>query len=209
MTERDQRRDHLVSDTPPAPYPTDGTDFRGAVRYHYGVTLKKFLKFFPVFLLLWGQIFVTRIGYLLPVAIIGMLGLLWTLFLFVGRMDLARKCSRVFKTYPLEFRTPVEKIGMESTHTLFLRFGDQGGTPFTLRARDALARGRWPAGITDGVWFAGDEPFGGAIIVPGTGEMLFLQPRDWAARDEDRDSAGPERIEKAGRAGIRRPARLR
>lgn len=109
MTEPDRRRDHLVSDIPPAPYPTDGTDFRGAVRYHYGVSLKKFLTFFPVFLLLWGQIFVTRIGYLLPVAIIGMLGLLWTLFLFAGRMDLARKCSRVFKTYPLEFRTPVEK----------------------------------------------------------------------------------------------------
>ncbi|MDQ0909030.1 hypothetical protein QFZ22_005015 [Streptomyces canus] len=207
MTERDRRRDDLVSDTPPAPYATDGTDFGGAVRYHYGVALKKFLKFFPVFLLLWVQLFVLHLDYLLPVAIVGMFGTVWTLFLLADRLSFTRKCSKVFRTYPLEFRTPVEKYGMESTHTLFLRFGDQGGTPFTLRAKHALGRGRWPAGITDGVWFAGDEPFGGAVIVPGSGELLFLQPRDWAARDEDRDSAGPERTEKAGRAGIKRPAR--
>ncbi|MDT0479980.1 MULTISPECIES: hypothetical protein [Streptomyces] len=207
MTVPERWKDGLESDTPPAPYATDGTDFRGAVRYHYGVALKRFLMFFPVFLLLWVQIFVTRIGYLLPVAIVGMLGALWTGFLFAGRLSLVRKCSRVFGTYPLEFRTPVEKIGMESTHTLYLRLGDQVGTPFTLRAKDALGRGRWPVGITDGVWFAGDEPFGGAIIVPGSGELLFLQPRDWAATNEDRANAGPERTEKAGRAGIKRPAR--
>jgi hypothetical protein len=207
MTVPERWKDGLESDTPPAPYATDGTDFRGAVRYHYRDALKKFLKFFPVFLLLWVQIFVFRIDYLLPVAIVGMFGMLWTLFLLAGRLSQTRKCSKVFRTYPLEFRTPVEKYGMESTHTLFLRFGDQGGTPFTLRAKHALGRRRWPIGITDGVWFAGDEPFGGAIIVPGSGEMLFLQPRDWAATDEDRANAGPERTEKAGRAGVKRPAR--
>ncbi|MEV3914866.1 MULTISPECIES: hypothetical protein [Streptomyces] len=207
MTVPERWKDGLESDTPPAPYATDGTDFGGAVRYHYGVALKKFLKFFPVFLLLWVQLFVFHIDYLLPVAIVGMLGMLWTLFLLAGRLSLTRKCSKVFRTYPLAFRTPVEKIGMESTHTLYLRFGDQDGTPFTLCAKDALGRGRWPVGITDGVWFAGDEPFGGAMIVPGSGELLFLQPRDWAARDEDRANAGPERTEKAGRAGIKRPAR--
>jgi hypothetical protein len=200
-------KDGLESDTQPAPYATDGTDFRGAVRYYHGVVLKKFLKVFPVFLILWVQIFVTQIGYLLPVAIVGMFGVAFTLFLLVGRLTLIRRCSRVFRTYPLEFRAPVEKYSMESTHTLFLRFGGQGGTPFTLRAKDAL-RGRWPVGITDGVWFAGDEPFGGAFIVPGGGEMLFLQPKDWTEAEEYRNAAGAERIEKAGRAGIKRPARF-
>ncbi|MFI0510458.1 hypothetical protein ACH3Y9_10770 [Streptomyces sp. WSLK1-5] len=207
MTVPERWKDGLESDTPPAPYPTDGTDFRGAVRYHYGVALKKFLKFFPVFLVLWVQIFFTRIDWLLPVAIVGMLGAVWTLFLLAGRVTSIRRCSKVFRTYPLEFRTPVEKIGMESTHTLYLRLGDQQGTPFTLRAKDALGRGRWPVGITDGVWFAGDEPFGGAMIVPGGGELFFFQPRDWRAQEEDRTNAGPERREKAKRAGIHRPAR--
>ncbi|MCX5255688.1 hypothetical protein OOK27_16340 [Streptomyces canus] len=201
-----KREGDTAPDAPPAPYATDGTDFRGAVRYQYGVAVKRFLMYFPVFLLLWVQIFVTRIGYLLPVAIIGMVGALMTLFLFVGRMQLVRKCSRVFRTYPLEFRTPVEKIGREGSSTLYLRLGGQGDSPFTQRAKGIL-RGGWPPGITDGVWFAGDEPFGGAIIVPGSGELLFLQPRDWAAVDEDRANAGPERTEKAGRAGIKRPAR--
>ncbi|QUC55498.1 hypothetical protein IOD14_01085 [Streptomyces sp. A2-16] len=183
-------------------------DTRDAVRHHYGVVVKRFLLYFPVFLVLWGQIFVTQIGYLLPVAVIGMVGVLWTLFLFAGRLQLVRKCSRVFRTYPLAFRAPVEKIGREGGSTLYLRLGDQAGSPFTQRARTVI-RGGWPPAITDGVWFAGDEPFGGAILVPGSGELLFLQPRDWAARDEDRSGAGPERIEKAGRAGIGRPARSR
>jgi len=208
MTVPERWKNGLESDTPPAPYATDGTDFRGAVRYYHGVVLKKFLKVFPVFLILWVQIFVTQIGYLLPVAIVGMLGTVFTLFLLVERLTLIRKCAKVFRTYPLEFRTPVEKYSMESTHTLFLRFGGQGGTPFTLRAKDAL-RGRWPVGITDGVWFAGDEPFGGAFIVPGGGEMLFLQPKDWNEAEKYRKDAGPERVEKARRAGIERPARLR
>jgi len=209
MTVPERWKDGLESDTPPAPYATDGTEFQGAVRYHYGVALKKFLKFFPVFLLMWVQLYVFQLDYLLPLGIIGMIGAVWTLIVLFDRLSAIRKCSRVFRTYPLEFRTPVEKYGMESTHTLYLRFGDKGGTPFTLRAKDAIVRGRWPVGIADGVWFAGDEPFGGAFIVPGGGEMLLVRPKDWPEAEEYRKDAGPERTEKAGRAGIKRPARGR
>lgn len=198
-----------MSGVPRAPYATDGTDARGAVRYHYGVALKRFVKFFPVFLLMWVQLFVWQSGYLLPVAIVGFFGALWTLLLFGSRMVRVWKCSRVLRTYHLQFRTPVEKIGQESSHTLYLRLGGRGDRSFTLRAKDVVGRGGWPAGITAGVWFAGDEPFGGAIIVPGSGELFFLQPKDWAARDEDRNRAGLERIERAGRAGIKRPARFK
>lgn len=209
MTVPERRKDGLESDTPPAPYATDGTDYRGAVRYYYGVALKKFLKFFPVFLLLWVQLFVFHIDYLLPVAIVGMFGMVWTLGLLVARLGSTRNCAKVLRTYPLDFRTPVEKYGMESTHTLYLRFGDQGGTPFSLRARDALGRGRWPVGITNGVWFAGDEPFGGAFIVPGSGELHFVQPKDWREAEQYRNEADPERVEKAKRAGIKRPVRIK
>ncbi|NEB00406.1 hypothetical protein [Streptomyces sp. SID13726] len=207
MTVPEEWKHGLESDTPPAPYATDGSDFRGAVRYYYGVVLKKFLKVFPVFLLLWIQLYVFQLDYLLPLGIIGIIGAAFTLLLLADRLNLVRKCSKVFRTYPLEFRSPVEKYSMESTHTLFLRFGGQAGTPFTLRAKDAL-RGRWPVGIVEGVWFAGDEPFGGAFIVPGSGEMLFLQPKDWNEAEEYRKDAGSERIEKARQAGIKRPGRF-
>ncbi|MEU0029115.1 hypothetical protein [Streptomyces sp. NPDC006335] len=208
MTVPEEWKHGLESNTPPAPYPTDGSEYQGAVRHYYGDALKRFLKFFPVFLLMWVQLYVFQLDYLLPVGIIGMIGVVWVSLLLFDRLRSIRKCSRVLRTYPLEFRTPVEKIGMESTHTLYLRFGDQKGTPFTLRAKDAVGRGRWPVGITDGVWFAGDEPFGGAMIVPGGGELLLLQPRDWRAREEDRNTAGPERIDRAKRAGIKGPFRL-
>ena len=208
MTVPERWKDGLESNTPPAPYATDGSDFRGAVRYYHVVAVKNFLKFFPVFFLLWVQLFVFHLDYLLPVAIVGMFGMVFTLILLYGRLTSTRRCSKIFQTYPLEFRTPVEKIGMESTHTLYFRLGGQKGTPFTLRAKDALGRGRWPVGIVDGVWFAGDEPFGGAMIVPGGGELLLLQPRDWREREEDRGTAGPERVERAARAGIKRPFRL-
>ena len=198
----------MSSETTQAPYATNGTDFRGALSHHYRVALKRFGKFFPAFFLLWIQLFVFRLGYLLPVAIIGFMGGLWTLTLFLGRMVRIWKCSRVFRTYPLGFRSPVEKVDQEGAHTLFLRLGTTKDSP-TLRARNPLGGAGWPPGIAGGLWFAGDEPFGGAALVPDTGEMFFLQPRNWEQWAEERKNAGEERIRKAKHGGIKSPTRYR
>ncbi|MFJ9131339.1 hypothetical protein ACIRJS_45430 [Streptomyces sp. NPDC102340] len=191
--------------TSPAPCTTGGPDFRSTAKHHYGIALKRFAKFFPAFLLLWVQLFVFQIDYLLPIGIVGFLGSGWTLTLLVSRTRSIRKCSRVLRTYPLQFRTPVEKLGRPAGNGHLLRLGDQGDSPLTLRVTDTIGRPGWTTNITNGVWFAGDEPFGGAIIVPGSGELLCSRSNGWAARAKDRDSAGPERIEKARRAGAHRP----
>ncbi|MEU6846160.1 hypothetical protein ABZ930_30220 [Streptomyces sp. NPDC046716] len=71
----------------------------------------------------------------------------------------------------------MEKMGREGGSTLYPCLGDRSASPFTLRAKGVL-RGGWPPDITNGAWFAGDEPFGGALIVPTCGDMLLLTPRD-------------------------------
>jgi hypothetical protein len=57
----------------------------------------------------------------------------------------------------------------------------------------------------DGIeaWFAGDDIFGGVILLPGTDELLLAEPREWDELALDREGAGQARLEKAKRAGLR------
>ncbi|MEU0741686.1 hypothetical protein [Streptomyces sp. NPDC006134] len=189
------------------PYATDGTDFRGALRFHYVTALKRFAKYFVIFAPLWPLVIVTNLGYLLPLALVGIVGSAFTMAFFWGRVLWIWKCSRVFRAYPLKFRGPVTKVAMDG-HDLFLRFPGQGDKA-TMRARNPLMRSGWPEGIAKGVWFAGDDPFGGAAIVPGTGELLFMQPKEWGLFAEERGRAGAERIGRAKRGRIKRATRWR
>ncbi|NEY31216.1 hypothetical protein GTU99_03170 [Streptomyces sp. PRKS01-65] len=186
------------------PYATDGTDFSGALKYHYGVVLKRFLRFGLPSAALFGQMYLWPMehrGYVLPVALAGLLGLVFTSVLCYARVSLLRSCSRVFRTYPLVFRGPLEKVRLES-RKLHIRLGERVEPSMTMLAKDPLGRPGWPGGMSDGLWFAGDDPFGGAAIVPGTGEVLFMQPRDWAAAAKERQSAGEARAERARGAGL-------
>ncbi|MEU3709674.1 hypothetical protein [Streptomyces catenulae] len=192
----------------PAAYSTDGTDFDGALTYHYRTATKKFLKTFPVFFLLWVQLYVFQNNYLIPVALIGLFGGLAVLLAFWQRMSLTRKCARVLRTYPLEFRTPVEKDGENASHTVLLHIGGGPGDAVTQRAKEVLSRSGWPE-MAAGFWFAGDDPFGGVALVPGTGELLVMQPKHWADSAKARESAGPDRKHRAARARIARPGRFR
>lgn len=203
---------NAVAGMTPAPYATDGTDFKGALKHYYGVAWKRFAKFGIPWAVLWIQMFTLPMeyrGYVLPLSIVGMFGFIFALFLFYGRMRLTWRCSRVFRVYPLVFRGPVEKVKLERPLRLHLRFGENAGKSVKLLAKDPLGRSRWPDGIANGVWFAGDDPFGGAAIVPGSGELLFMQPSEWVMSADNRDSAGDVRIGQAKRAGIKGPARYR
>jgi len=207
-----ERGGNAMSGTAPASYATDGTDFKGAPKYYYGTALKLFAKFGIPCAVLWVQMFTLPMeyrGYVLPLSILGMLGFVFTLFLFYGRVSLTWKCSRVLRTYPLVFRGPVEKVRLERPLRLHLRFGKQSGQTVTLLAKGPLGRSSWPEGIENGVWFAGDDPFGGAAIVPGTGELLFMQPSEWVLSAKERESAGEVRIKQAKRAGINRAVSYR
>lgn len=202
-----------VSETAQAPYATDGTDFKGALRYYYRYALTRFAKLGLPSVVLFVQMFLWPMdyrGYMLPLAIVGMIGFLVAFFLIYGRLFLTWRCARALRTYPLEFRAPVEKVKLERPLRLHLRYGDKGSQSVTMLAKDPLGRSsRWPDGIANGVWFAGDDPFGGVAIVPGSGELLFMQPTDWALSAKERESAGEARIGQAKRAGIKRPVRYR
>ncbi|GGZ39240.1 hypothetical protein [Streptomyces poonensis] len=202
-----EHRENAMSGGAPAPYATDGTDFRGVLKYHYGIALKRFAKIglpcavMVVQMYLWPMDYR---GYLLPVAVVGFIGLVFSSVLFYARTSMIWRCSRIFRTYPLAYRGSLEKVKHESRR-LHLRFGKQTGHAVTMLAKDPLQRAGWLNHVVDGVWFAGDDPFGGAAIVPGTGELLFMQPSEWNLSAAERDSAGEVRIKQAKRAGIKRP----
>ncbi|MDG4856956.1 hypothetical protein P8605_02065 [Streptomyces sp. T-3] len=193
-----------------AAYATDGTDFGGALKYHYVAALKRFAKYAVVFAPMFVLVLVSGLKYLLPVAIVGFLGLVVVALFFWSALAWTWRCSRVFRRYPLTFRTPVRKLQQKANGTRVLAFGESGGegSPEMLSI-DPLSRSRWPKGIEDGVWFAGDDTFGGAALVPGTGELLFMQPDAWGELAGERTSAGPERTKRARRAGIKRRVAIR
>ncbi|MBT2397844.1 hypothetical protein [Streptomyces sp. ISL-100] len=91
-----------------------------------------------------------------------------------------------------------------------LTIGEKGAdrSP-VLAAVDPLSRPGWLKGMEGGVWFAGDEVFGGAALVPGSGQLLFMQPRDWELMSGQREEAGAERLKRAMQAGLKRRAPIR
>lgn len=179
---------------------TGEIDFRAVLRRCRASALKRFLKLGPAFLVVFLSVFYLEVGYLLPLGMVGCFGLAFTVISLWSRMLWITKCSRVFHSYPLEFRGPVAKVNRDGD-LLFLRFADQSNEA-TMCAKSPLKSRSWPAGIADGVWFAGDDPFGGAAIVPGSGELLFMQPTAWKLLAEKRKNAGVERNKRARRAWI-------
>ncbi|MFF4504204.1 hypothetical protein [Streptomyces sp. NPDC001401] len=116
-------------------------------------------------------------------------------------------CEKVLHTYPLEYRTRVSKKDTEwkylgDVHTVRLSVRGQHGAP-SLRAINASTVRRWPKEVEEGgAWFAGDLAFGGVMIVPGSNDMLFVQPADWDKYEQERAQADPRRRALAEQAGI-------
>lgn len=77
----------------------------------------------------------------------------------------------------------------------------QHGAPLML-AVNAAGRRRWPEGVEEDVWLAGDLPFGGAMVVRGGKEMFFLKPADWDQTARKREEAGAERTARAQQATL-------
>jgi hypothetical protein len=191
-----------------APYATDGTDFQGALKHHRAKALKRFAKRAAIFGLMWLQIFVTRTDYLLPLAIVGFIGLLISMIRLSSSLSWVRRCSRLFHTYPVVFRGPVQQISVERNNCFTVRIGRESSGSPTMAGTNLSGEG-WPAGGSAGVWFAGDDLFGGAALIPITGELLFMQPHDWPLTSEQRANAPADRIAKARQAGIKGYASLR
>jgi hypothetical protein len=194
-----------MTGTEQATYATDGTDIRGVVRHHYAYVLKRFVKYFVIFAPLVVVVPVFKKGYLIPLGVVGAPGVFMTvIFLGIG-MNWIWKCSRVLRTYPLVFREPVEKEHVGSGTAVLLRMGERGAGRSPVMAAKVMApHSGWPTGIERGVWFAGDDTFGGVALVPGSGELLFMQPREFKLTPAARRDAGDDRRRKARKAGIGR-----
>ncbi|MFE6625065.1 hypothetical protein [Streptomyces sp. NPDC057740] len=131
------------------------------------------------------------------------------LFLFI-RASRGRRlaaCEKVLRTYPLEYHTRVVKkseqwLLLGTVFTIKVSTRGQHGAPL-MRAINASTVRRWPQGAEGGgAWVAGDLPFGGVMIVPGTNDMLFMQPAEWQKFADKREQAEPSRSAKAQQAGL-------
>ncbi|HYH33061.1 MAG TPA: hypothetical protein VD903_22040 [Pseudonocardia sp.] len=181
------------------PYPTDGSDRRGAVRHHYTVLVRRYAVVAGTSVVCTGLPLVASVWFLYPLVGAGMIGLVAGTRLWLEQMAWVRRCSRVLDEYGYAFRAPVQKRNLRGggKRTLVL-----GGVSPVMSACEPVCQDGWPAGITEGVWFAGDDLFGGALLVPGSGELMFLQPLDGDALADERARAGAQRLAAAQRAGL-------
>jgi hypothetical protein len=185
-----------------APYATDGTDRQGPVKYHYKVLGRRYLLIVVLAAAMVVLPLVLGVRYLGPFIAVGLIALSLGTRFWLPQLGWVLKCARVLKVYDFEFRSPVQKSNLEAKGRRSLTLGN-GGSP-RMSAREPLFSDRWPAEIAHGVWFAGDDVFGGVLLVPGTGELMFMQPENWAVHEEARQQAGTQRREKAERAGLAR-----
>ncbi|WP_093798725.1 hypothetical protein [Streptomyces sp. Wb2n-11] len=150
-----------------------------------------------------------------PFTGIGIMGLLVLLFYRLpSAVVITRVCRKALRQYSFEEFWPhvVKKDGKHATRgrpelTLRLKNSEGARSPL-LRVLEVPRRGRfrdpWPEGIENGVWVAGDLAFGGIAFVPSSGALLLMHPEKWDRLASDRESAGPDRIARAERAGLAR-----
>lgn len=187
-----------------APYPTDGSDRRGAVTFLYAALLKRYAVLVLASIAVMAVPLVTRAMYLIPLMGVGLLGVsLATLFWF-DQLRWVRQCARVLNVYDFEFRTPVYGLELWRSGQRILVLGYEGLKSPDMYAREPMGHHRWPERIAEGAWFAGDEVFGGVLLVPWTGELMCMQPLDWDELKPWREDASAERRAKAKRAGLDR-----
>lgn len=187
-----------------APYATDGTDRKGPVTYLYAALLKRYALLVVISLVIMAVPLVTRATYLIPLMGVGLLGIVLATVCWFDQLRWVRQCARVLNVYSFEFRTPVYQLDLWRNGRRFLVLGYEGLESPEMSAREPMGHPCWPDGIASGVWFAGDEVFGGALLVPGTGELMCLQPLDWDAFGEWRAAADDGRRAQAKRAGLDR-----
>ncbi|WP_328438220.1 hypothetical protein OHA71_15620 [Streptomyces sp. NBC_00444] len=173
---------------------------------HIGMRLALAVVFFAV------PFVAHLVGYDAALPVFGIPAALFVLIFLTLRLRHGSRlgvCEKVLRTYPLEYRTRVSKKGTEwkyhgNVHTVRLSVRGQHGAP-SLRALNASTVRRWPKGAEEsGAWFAGDPAFGGVMIVPGSNDMLFVQPAEWEKYEQERAQADQRRRVLAEQAGITR-----
>jgi hypothetical protein len=188
------------------PYATDGSDRRGPVRHHRTVLLTRYVMLLCAVAVLVALVFVTQSDYAVMAAPAAIMTLFMATVFCSEQMRSVRTASRVLEVYEFTFRSPVEKLNLRGSGKRSLRLG--GGESGAAQSPELAAHqpvGKlWPKNIEDGVWFAGDDVFGGVVMVPGSGELMRVQPLKWDELAAERGRVDATRLERATRAGLQR-----
>ncbi|TXS42002.1 hypothetical protein EAO75_34130 [Streptomyces sp. uw30] len=150
-----------------------------------------------------------------PMILVGIFGLLATLKTIPVAVLLTRTCRRTLAQYSFDTFCPriTKADGAEATKgrpksmTLTLHTAEGQESPLMRMIpvpRSASWRNPWPEGIENGVYVAGDLPFGAVGYVPSSGTFFLMQPDDWDATAQDRKLATPDRVTRAQDADINR-----
>ncbi|MBT2510759.1 hypothetical protein J7I98_34050 [Streptomyces sp. ISL-98] len=143
-----------------------------------------------------------------PVVFVGILGFIASLYTIPLAVTITGSCRKTLAQYSFDTFCPqITKVdGAEATKgrpknmTLTLHTADGQESPL-MRINPAPRRGPWhnpwPEGIENGLYIAGDPPFGAVGYVPSSGAFLFMQPDDWDATAHDRRQADRGRTARA------------
>ncbi len=184
------------------PYRVDGTERSGVVKYHRTAVLKRYAVLILVSVALPLVPLVAPVTVLYPLIGFGLALAAAATQCLIDQLRWIRLCSRVLQAYTFEFRAPVQTLTLKGGGRRTLRVGGEGSAFPKLSARATVGHEQWPRDIADGVWFAGDDAFGGVVLAPSTGELMCMQPLDWGEFARERAQASAERLAKAKQAGV-------
>ncbi|OAH10727.1 hypothetical protein [Streptomyces jeddahensis] len=150
-----------------------------------------------------------------PMIFVGILGFIATLYTIPLAVIATRTCRKTLAQYSFDTFCPqITKVdgaqatkGRPKSMTLTLRTAEGQESPL-MRMNPVPRRGPWrnpwPEGIENGVYVAGDLPFGAVGYVPSSGAFFLMQPEDWDAAAQDRKLATPDRVTRAQDADLTR-----
>ncbi|NLU66654.1 hypothetical protein HCC30_05140 [Streptomyces sp. HNM0574] len=138
----------------------------------------------------------------------GVIGIVFTLYTFSTYPFRLRRCRKVLAEYPLEpaayARHSKSANSIHGTLSTLHVKRRKGAERREMVASEVQDRGSWPEGAKEGVWIAGDLPFGGVATIPTRNALLLMRPADWDATAAERRQADGARLARAERAGLER-----
>ncbi|THA24204.1 hypothetical protein E4198_05125 [Streptomyces sp. RKND-216] len=196
----------LLDARPPVtgPWPTDTGEPLAPVAELRSALLKRYPVLLAVVAALVAAVVLVQSDYLIPLAPFAMMTLVFGSYTCLGRLVALRRCGRVLEAYPLVLQERVQVLNRASGgrgHILRLGRGDEK-SPKLLGRQVGRSQPNWTGNLSQGAWFAGDQLFGGVLLVPGSGGVVWAAPNDGPALLTERQAAAPERRDRAKRAGI-------
>lgn len=184
------------------PYATDGTDQQGPVVFHRSAALKRYPLVLVLVAVLVGLVVLVKSDYLIPLAPMAVMAFIIGSQTLVGILGAANRCGRVLKVYRFTHRAPVKVLHRARGGKQLFRLGAGPEESPKLIGAQLGGEKDWGKRVGEAVWFAGDDLFGGVLLVPGSGELVFVQPNDGPALQPQRAAAAQERKDLAKQAGI-------